>query len=405
MATASRIVGDLGGAARPPLIDPRDGDVETDDSSPEHRSLFALAGNMLTEVSLPKLFLAVVLLIVVPAVVVGLAPLLVKVWWSTLAQTPRAGTFTAFLVLALLAGIAWYGGRPLFRTVESSFWSLNAMAIQPGYVTWREGMLHLTEKALGEHASEAKRATWRAVACALSGFIICALALVVLWFVWPRTRWVGTLADLRAPLRLVAPAIANAVAVASAYLAIAALSWGIADSMMPQPRELHAFTPRGDFVRTWRVVHLSDLHVVGERYGFRISSGRAGTRGNDRLISILERLDDIHRRQPLDAIVVTGDLTDAGTSPNSPSSSTPSIASRASHRSSSHSRAITTSTSSTAPTPRASTCRRAPRSASASSAPSPHCQSYKARARTSSTRTSSSWATPSIARSTPTRRR
>ena len=67
-------------------------------------------------------------------------------------------------------------------------------------------------------------------------------------------------------------------------------------------------------MRRWRVAHLSDIHVVGERFGFRLGSGRAGPRGNDNLMAALRRLDEVHRREPLDAIVVTGDLTDAGTS-------------------------------------------------------------------------------------------
>ena len=32
--------------------------------------------------------------------------------------------------------------------------------------------------------------------------------------------------------------------------------------------------------RIWRIAHLSEVHVVGERYGFRIESGRSGPIGN-----------------------------------------------------------------------------------------------------------------------------
>ena len=70
--------------------------------------------------------------------------------------------------------------------------------------------------------------------------------------------------------------------------------------------------PTGD--RTWRVAHLSDIHTVGERYGFRIESGRSGPRGNERLRQTLARLDEIHAAHPLDVILITGDLTDAGRS-------------------------------------------------------------------------------------------
>jgi predicted MPP superfamily phosphohydrolase len=62
------------------------------------------------------------------------------------------------------------------------------------------------------------------------------------------------------------------------------------------------------------VAHLSDLHVVGERYGFRIESGRSGPCGNERLARLLSRLEVIHATEPLDLILITGDITDAGRS-------------------------------------------------------------------------------------------
>jgi hypothetical protein len=52
---------------------------------------------------------------------------------------------------------------------------------------------------------------------------------------------------------------------------------------------------------------LSDIHAVGERYGFRIECGRFGPRGNGRLRQVLTRSDEIQAKQPLDAILVTGD--------------------------------------------------------------------------------------------------
>ena len=299
---------------RPPLVDPRDGDVETDEASPERRSLLAIAGNLLVEVSLPKMAAALTMLIVVPAVLLGLAPIVVTIWARKLSASPQATGVGAALLIAALLALAWYGGRSLYRVVESSFWSLNAMAIQPGYVAWRELLLHLSRRLKGAAPSETTQARGRGVASAVAGVIMCALALVVLRLVWPATHWVGTLSDFRTPHWLFLTALANATAVAMAYLAVAGLVWGIADATMPQPRELDAFRSPDEFVRSWRVAHLSDIHVVGERYGFRLGSGRAGPRGNETLIAALERLDAIHRRAPLDAIVITGDLTDAGTS-------------------------------------------------------------------------------------------
>jgi 3',5'-cyclic AMP phosphodiesterase CpdA len=62
-----------------------------------------------------------------------------------------------------------------------------------------------------------------------------------------------------------------------------------------------------------RVAHLSDLHFVGERYGYRMESGTEGPRGNQCLRIALRKLAAIHASAPLQRILVTGDVTDAGT--------------------------------------------------------------------------------------------
>jgi lipoic acid synthetase len=58
--------------SRPILIDPRRGDVEDDASSPEKRSMLAIAGSLLAEISLPKLAVAWILMIGVPGLMLGL---------------------------------------------------------------------------------------------------------------------------------------------------------------------------------------------------------------------------------------------------------------------------------------------------------------------------------------------
>jgi hypothetical protein len=58
-------------ASDPLLIDPRRGDVEDDVSSPKQRSLLAIAGNLLAEISLPKLIFAFTFSIVLPALLLG----------------------------------------------------------------------------------------------------------------------------------------------------------------------------------------------------------------------------------------------------------------------------------------------------------------------------------------------
>ena len=58
---------------------------------------------------------------------------------------------------------------------------------------------------------------------------------------WPASRWVGSLADLTSLHLLVPIAFANAVVVMGIYFAFAALTWGVADAAMDQPRDLFSF--------------------------------------------------------------------------------------------------------------------------------------------------------------------
>ena len=108
-----------------------------------------------------------------------------------------------------------------------------------------------------------------------AGILLAAVAALVAAFVWPATRWVGSASDFIVPHHLIVPTLANAFVIMSAYLAAASLVWGFADASMDQPLDLQGFDATPLNGRVWRVAHLSDIHIVGERYGFRIESGGA----------------------------------------------------------------------------------------------------------------------------------
>jgi len=295
------------------LIDPRHGDIEDDAASPGQRSLLAIAGSLLVEISLPKLLFAWTVLLLLPAVLLGLAPLLVSAWLSTLSQKLAALTgIGTTLALLVIAAVGWIGWRPLFRIAEVNFWSLNALAVQPGYAFTREALRHLTERIRGGKLTVAGRARLRSANSIAAAIVLSACAVLMAMLAWPASRWTGGWNDLALLHRLAMPALANAVLLVSAYLAAASLMWGFADASMQQPADLAAFDTASSPQRSWRVAHLSDLHVIGEPYGFRIESGRAGPRGNDRLARVLANLAAIHATDPLDHILITGDMTDAG---------------------------------------------------------------------------------------------
>ncbi|UPJ52042.1 metallophosphoesterase [Bradyrhizobium sp. 200] len=295
------------------LIDPRHGDIEDDAASPGQRSLLAIAGSLLVEISLPKLLFAWTVLLLLPAVLLGLAPLLASAWFSKLSERLAAltGIGTA-LVLVAIAALGWIGWRPLFRIAETSFWSLNALAVQPGYAFGREALRHLTERMWGRNLTPAGRARLRSVNSVGAAIMLSTCAVLIAIAAWPASRWTGSWNDLVLLHRLAVPTLANAVVLLSAYLAAASLVWGFADASMPQPVDLAAFDTASSGCRSWRVAHLSDLHVIGEQYGFRIESGRSGPRGNGRLGRLLTHLAAIHAIDPLDHILISGDMTDAG---------------------------------------------------------------------------------------------
>jgi 3',5'-cyclic AMP phosphodiesterase CpdA len=299
-----------------PILDPRDGDIEDDASSTKRRTLVSLAGSVLAEISLPKVAIAWMLLVGFPGLLLGAIPLLVSIWLASV-FSKAANIFIEFwpaLLLAPLAAIGWFAGRPLLRLAENSFWSLNALAVQPAYIAFREGLRHLAERLLASRLSDARRASVRAATAAAAGVAAFTLGLGIIVLVWPTSRWIVSRADFGSQYRWLSIMVANSVVLISGYFSAAALVWGCADAMMSQPHDLGAFFPRTTEGRHWRVAHLSDTHAVGERYGFRVESGRSGPRGNERLRQALARLDEIHAAQPLDVVLITGDLTDAGRS-------------------------------------------------------------------------------------------
>jgi hypothetical protein len=111
------------------------------------------------EISLPKLVLAWILLIGLPSFLLGIAPLVASAWLgkiSTHASEFFTGIWPVF-ILSILAVLGWLGGRPAFRLFENSFWSLQALGVQPAYAICREGLRHVLEGFLPSGTAAAKR--------------------------------------------------------------------------------------------------------------------------------------------------------------------------------------------------------------------------------------------------------
>ena len=299
-----------------PFVDPRWGDVEDDASSTRKRTLLSLAGSVLAEISIPKLVVSWLVLIVIPALVLGLAPLVVATWIHKVFGQVRSPmiSFWPILFFLLLLAIGLLASRTLYRLVENGFWSLNSAVVEPGYVSCREGLRHLVDKLFSRRATVSQIEKLRAVSAAVAGLVVCGVAVFLFTLAWPRSHWQGDLLSYRSAEALATVALANSVVLVTLYLAAAALVWALADATMAQPRDLSNFATDVPNSRVWRLAHLSDVHVVGEKYGFRIESGRSGPRGNERLHQLFTRLEQLCAQGQLNFVLVTGDMTDAGTS-------------------------------------------------------------------------------------------
>ncbi|MEO3473105.1 metallophosphoesterase [Roseomonas sp. CAU 1739] len=286
--------------------DPRDGDLEDDASSTSRHSLLGHASRMLLEISLPKLVLAAVMLLVVPALLLGAAPKVV-LWLTETAWhgVARFGLIIALASFAIIAGVAsWRWGRLLFRVVERNFWALNAGLVQPLYTALREA----TRLALETAAPGRPLAAMRRDAGLAAGALIALLGAAVAW-------WAGPLPTLRVAafgagdlVGIALDAIRNGVWVIAVYLMVGAPAWSIAEALAGTPEDIGP--PVAGEAR-WRVAHLSDIHIVGDEYGFRLECGRDGPRGNSRLDRVLELLEAEDAVRRIDVVLITGDITDA----------------------------------------------------------------------------------------------
>lgn len=290
------------------FADPRDGDLEDDASSTTRHTLLGHATHMLLEISLPKLALAATLLLVVPALLLGALPK-AAVWFAEEVwhQVAGFGIVLAALAFAVVLGaVGWRWGRVLFRTIERNFWALNAGLVQPLYTALREVARLLLERAApGRPLRLVRRDAGLAAGASIA--LLAALAAYATGPL-PTLRMEGiTTAGLMGAL---SDALDNGIWVVAVYLMVGAPAWSIVEAMAGTPEDLGPLPTGGE--AAWRVVHLSDVHTVGDSFGFRLESGRDGPRGNDRLHRLVRLLAAEHAARPLDWVLVTGDITDAG---------------------------------------------------------------------------------------------
>src|SRR5215469_3425254 len=85
-AAVSRPAGEVTAPDLHALVDPRWGDADDDAASPKQRSLLSIAANLLVEISLTKFLFASIVLVLLPAVLIGFAPLVTTAWLTIVSK-------------------------------------------------------------------------------------------------------------------------------------------------------------------------------------------------------------------------------------------------------------------------------------------------------------------------------
>jgi 3',5'-cyclic AMP phosphodiesterase CpdA len=152
----------------------------------------------------------------------------------------------------------------------------------------------------------------RRLGSALAAILMASAGLLLVWSAGVLAH--PGLADVvMQPWAVARAGLSNAAIVLGLSTAAASLYWLGREIASRRPLRNWSPAPAVAGALVVRVAHLSDLHQVGERYGYRMECGTHGPRGNRSFRRALRKLRAIHAATPIDFVLVTGDITDAGT--------------------------------------------------------------------------------------------
>jgi hypothetical protein len=298
------------------IWDLRRGDDDDNRMSPQSGGLRGMLLSAALEFNFVKAAVVFVALIIVPALLLGVAPSLVVTYGRLMLHAMRmAGTspVPGLVLLGILVAIALWTGWRLFTTVFDNFRHLHYTLVFPLFVAVRELLRVIAERLLGGSVTPHRLDRGRRIGAVLAALLFAtggvALALAV-----KRSFGFEILDILRVhPWDLAKAALSNAAIILGFSTTIESLDWLWRELMLSGPVLDWAPASAVAEAPVVRIAHLSDLHLVGERYGYRMEAGTHGPRGNRRILRAFRKLAAIDAVTPLDRIFVTGDVTDAGT--------------------------------------------------------------------------------------------
>jgi 3',5'-cyclic AMP phosphodiesterase CpdA len=298
------------------IWDLRRGDADDDRLSPGGRGLRSIILSTLFEFNILQGTFALLLLVVLPALLIGLVPSVALTYWAVFNHA--IGRFfeepyLTLAVLAICAGAAYWWGPSLARTTLRNIWQLHYTLVFPIFVLVRESVKLIGERWLREGSSAADLHRFRRRGTLIAGALFAGGSLI-LAAVLLKTYGIVAVSLTSAPPRdIVRAALIDGFIVLAFSTVVSSLFWAW--------RELSVVSPVIDWTpgitpqkgRAFRIAHLSDSHIVGGPNDFRMEPGTRGPRGNDRWSEALGRVAALDAQKPFDWILLTGDATDAGT--------------------------------------------------------------------------------------------
>ncbi len=299
-----------------PILDLRRGDYDDNRMSPLVGGLRSLILSSAFEFNFLKAPVVFLTFIIVPALLAGLT-LALAVTYGRLFLHARsmAGSSPALALgfAALLIGLALWLGRPLLRLAIDNVQQLHYILVFPIFVALREVLRKIAEHFYGRSITPEQLNHGRRVGSVLAALIFAGAGIALLFIVWSSFGpQVFDSARIQ-PWALIKAALVNAAIVFGFSAAVASLFWLAQEVTLTSPvldwipQPVHGKSP------SIRIAHLSDLHIVGERYGYRMEAGTLGPRGNECLLRAFRELETLENHTLIDRVLVTGDITDAGT--------------------------------------------------------------------------------------------
>jgi 3',5'-cyclic AMP phosphodiesterase CpdA len=298
------------------IWDLRRGDTDDDRMSPYAGGLRSLVLSGILEFNYLMAPIGFLALIIAPALLVGIAPSLVATYGHLLLHSAKHAERNLSVALGffvLLVGVAFWIGPPLLATTFHRFRHLHYVLVYPIFVAVRE-TVRVGIEIFGRGTFTPER-LWRrrrlgAVLAALlfaGGGLFLALSIELSFGL--------KLLDVEhvRAWAVIFAALGNAAVILGFSTAIESLFWLWRELTLKDPVIDWVPPPAEPVSHTLRVAHLSDLHIVGERYGFRMEAGTHGPRGNRCIRNTIRKLSETHKLTPLDRVLVSGDITDAGT--------------------------------------------------------------------------------------------